>query len=336
MKSFKSTFVFAVLVLLLGIATFLEFNRSEKEEKSKDEQTKALPYWDQSQISELRIVSEDRDLHLIKKDSQWQILSPIKDKADISTVESMLSSMITDKLSKLELEGSAFNLSQYGFDEAKRFMEFINNSNTKKKLMLSSKKTYDGKYYLKYSDSPDVYLASSTWDQWIRRSVNEIRNKKLFSDQDKIKKLTIIDGKKKISFENIDSQWIIDGDKNFPVNETKLKTLISSLQNFRAADVSAEEQSTETLKKYKLVKPGLKLILELDGSESPIELNVSDLTKDSGDIFLYSNHLPFIYKTFKTVVEKWVVSKSDFKKESDKKESEKDINKNKEPMESVH
>ncbi|MCB0357940.1 MAG: hypothetical protein KDD40_13075, partial [Bdellovibrionales bacterium] len=72
-----------------------------------------------------------------------------------------------------------------------------------------------------------------------------------------------------------------------------------------------------------LLKPGLKLSAELENSQGSLELSVSDFAKDGNDVFLYVNRKPFIYKTFKTVAEKWNVKKSDFiVKEKEKTETE--------------
>ena len=320
MKSFKSTLVFAIVVAVLGGVAYWEFNKSQQEEGKKTEETKALPYWDKDQVTELRIVNEQqKELHLVRKDSKWQILAPVKDDADTSSVNSMLSSMVSDKLKKLEVEGS-LNPAKYGIDEAKRFIEFLGESAKKKKVILSNKKTYDGQYYLKYGDSSDVFLASSTWDQWVNRKVSEVRNKKLFTSNELVKKLTILDGKKQIIFEKVDSKWIIDGDKEFEVDDSKVSALVTSLQNFRASEVAAEEQTVNSLKTYKLKKPQLHLRLELENGKEPVELSVSQIPKDSGDVFLYTSHRPFIYKTFKSVAEKWQVAKADFKKEEKKEE----------------
>lgn len=322
MRQFKSTLIFAFIVLLLGLASYWEFNKSEEDNLKKEEQSKALPLWDKDQVTEFKIVNEGKELHLVKKDSHWQITAPVQDEADSSSVNSMLSSMITDKLTKLEVEGN-LDATQYGLNEAQRFFEFLSSSDKKKRIILSSKKTYDGKYYLKYGDSDEVYLASSTWDQWLRRSVNELRNKKIFKDEEKIKKLVITQGKKALRIENVDSQWLLDGDKNFPVDDSKINNLISSLENFRAADVSAEDQSQKSLKEHNLLNPEVKIVIDFEGDGPSRELFVSPLPKDLGDVYIYTNNRPFIYKTYKSIAEKWKVVKEDFKKKEEDKQSEK-------------
>lgn len=68
MKSFKSTLIFAFVVVAISIVAYWDLNRGEKEEEKKIEESKALPYWSSDQINELRIVNDNRnELHLVKK-----------------------------------------------------------------------------------------------------------------------------------------------------------------------------------------------------------------------------------------------------------------------------
>lgn len=229
----------------------------------------------------------------------------------------MLTSMISDKLNKLDVEGS-INPAQYGLDQAKRFIEILGN-NKKERLVISDKKTYDGKFYLKYADKEAVYLASSTWDQWINRKAGEVRNKKFFSNDEKIKKVTINEGKKQIILEKVGPNWVVDGDKSYPLDESKVHNLIDGLHNFRAADVVSEEKENKNLEKFNLKKPALKINIEFEENQNPVEINVSQIPKDAGDVYLNLNSRPFVYKTYKSIAEKWKVSKSDFKKTEEKR-----------------
>ncbi|MCB0355584.1 MAG: DUF4340 domain-containing protein, partial [Bdellovibrionales bacterium] len=259
MKSFNTTFIFALLVALLGGVAYWDLQRSKEQEQSQLELTKALPHWQQDQVSEIKIVNHDNnEIHLLKKDSSWQVLKPIEDEGDNSSIDGMISSLISDKLKKLNLSEPP-DLMKYGLDESKNYIE-ISSGESKKKILISSKKTFDGQYYLKYASDNNVYLASSTWNQWLNRKVNELRNKKLFTDQERVRKLTVINGKNKMTFEKQDLTWVVNGDKAFKADQNKVSTLVSSVQNFRASDVVAEEKSKDQLKKYNLLKPGLKLI----------------------------------------------------------------------------
>lgn len=322
MKPFSKTAIFGVVVVAICALAFWDFENTKKEEEDKAESEKALAHWNTEDIQELRIVNGDKELLLKLSDQQWRVDKPIKDQADESSVKSMISAISADTLTSLDLQG-AIDWAKYGLDTGKRFIEFIGKDEKKEKIFVSSKKSYDGKWYLKYENKEGLFLGSQSWESWLSRKPNEVRNKKLFSNFEKIQALDIIEGKKKISFSKDSNNWVIDNDKKFPVKEDKVNELMSSLQNFRAVDVVAEDNSSENLRKYDLSAPFLELDLKTSENQE-IKIFVSKKSKHSeNDRFVYMSHRPFIYKTYSSVVEKWQVAKANFKKEPEPKEEPK-------------
>ena len=329
MKSFSSTFIFGVVVSIVCGLAFYELKNSEKEEEQKKMSEKAMPFWKEEDVLELKIQNKNQSINIKREHSDWKILSPVVDKVDSSSLNSMLTAMLNEEVTKIEVEGSV-DWEKYGLSLNPNSIELIGSSKNIK-LLLSDLKTFDGKRYLKYTDKNDLYVASSIWDQWINRNISELRNKKLFTDFEKIKALKITSGRNLSTFEkvkemsnessvknsadNISEKWVFNKNKDFNLDYEKVNGLMSSLQSFRAIEVVSETVSGDKLKEFNLLKPELSLEMTLDDN-SILKMYVSRALKIMGEdsVFVYTDKTPFIYKTNKMTAEKWIINPSDYLK----------------------
>ncbi len=314
MKSFSSTLIFGIVVVIIASFAYWELKESDRERSSQSEGAKLLPYWDQEGIVHIEIFNNGKVLILDHDDTGWKILKPITDNADSSGVNSFISAIMADEVLDLNAD-TGVNWSQFGLDSEERYINIKHKDSREEKIYVSSKKSFDGKYYLKYAGKSRLYLGSTSWENWLNRSASDLRNKKLFLPDDKIVGLSLTPASKvHLNFTFSEDMWSLSEDSEFDLDQEKVKSLILSLQNFRATDVVSETIEVANLKKFGLEKPELRLDLMLENGTRRV-FYVSKAGTSSDDVFLYTSDRPYIYKTTKSITEKWNAPKENYKKE---------------------
>ena len=114
MGGLRSTIV--LLVLLVGIGSYIYFVESERDPAAADAKPKAFTELPADAIEEIRIKNADGETsHLQRVGDRWQILEPNKTDADGGVVGTVTSNLSTLEVQRVVDENPA-DLKQYGLD----------------------------------------------------------------------------------------------------------------------------------------------------------------------------------------------------------------------------
>ncbi|MEW6187625.1 MAG: DUF4340 domain-containing protein [Thermodesulfobacteriota bacterium] len=176
MNSRKFLIYSTVLILIAGTWGLLQFfaPRSQEEEK------KQLLFRDltQDKIEEIQLQRAGETIRL-KKDREWQILQPLRTKAEGSVVDSLIRTLTQLKAerrySEKQLEGPEF-----GLVPPRLRVSFLARGKWSE-LQAGNKTVVGNDYYVRVSNSPELALISAPSVQDLDRSLFDLRDKRVFS-----------------------------------------------------------------------------------------------------------------------------------------------------------
>jgi len=319
-KSLFKTLLAIVILVLLGLyAYFVEFKKSKEEVDKKEEEMKVIKDLKKDDISELKITHSDgKKIELKRQDGAFRIVSPIESETDKNVVDTILNTLETLKSSSKFVDNE--RLSNYGLTTPTLTIEYrLSNGNTGR-LISGIRNDFDGKYYMKLEDSPQIYLIEGYVRGNLDKDLFSLRDKSIFKvETNEIKKIEYKIGEMVYIFEQRDKIWEMISPQRVRADDDEINKLKNSIKNlsakafFEDAKSIAEfglDKTTDYLKVYKGADMSVSAltfskIKDQSGSERlyvmrantevPIEVDVSfykDLDKKPFD-FTFKKILDF-------------------------------------------
>lgn len=311
MKKFGSTYAFAILVLAIGVYTyFFEFKKAEEEKLKEVEGIKLLRDFKEDQITSIRWQKGTTDVELEKKGDSWQLLQPLNVEADKYSMESLLSTLTSEKEEILKLdEAASADPKSFGFDANSGFIE-IKTPQATKKFIISSKKTFDSRqYHMKIDGSNEIYFVSTTFGDLLDKPIKELRSKEILGELNLRMFSVQLDGKPEATFEKVNEGWKNSGNQDLKLDPKSITDWIAALKYIKAHDFLTENATEADKKKYGLDKPNLRV--KLVDSKNPIEFTASAPKEQK--IYLLTNKLPVIYEVTTAMMAPIQKTLSDFR-----------------------
>ena len=150
------------LVLAVSFITLQWYQ--ERQEQARQQAKKIFPVKEE-EITALTLKRGKEEIRLIKKDKEWEIINPLKSKADPVAVSSLLTTLsFLDKVRDL---GEEKDLANFGLSEPALVVEF-NAQGKIYKLALGAKTPGDQGYYVRKDQAPPSWSSlPPTRPPWI-------------------------------------------------------------------------------------------------------------------------------------------------------------------------
>ena len=179
MKTRNTLILLLIAIALLGFIAFWE--RRQPSTREAVEQSRHVVHFERDNIDGISIVNNETHIELRKNGNQWRIESPVKDRADMSAAEELLTS--AEMLTKEETLGESEK------DAAQRVKDFgLAQSNTRLKLlgkgappeMLFGKDSaIPGKIYMRLDGPNTIYVTSNELRNQVVKSADDFRDHRL-------------------------------------------------------------------------------------------------------------------------------------------------------------
>ncbi len=193
----------------------LDVRFKEKEVKLKEE--KVLHLAKDEDVSELSIEFNGKTVSLRKDGDKWEIVAPVKGRANDTAVESVVNTVTIDKKSRSLGDEDVPDESVTGLGNPQvRVTVKIAPSNIKRVLAIGNSSYKSGLYYAKWEDSKEIFLVSENFKNVVSKELDDFRNFYLFYDIDykNFRRFEISFGGTVFALKKIsDTDWrIISGD----------------------------------------------------------------------------------------------------------------------------
>jgi len=173
----------ALAVIALGVFAYLRF--FEIKQPSTEEATRQAQNvlnFDREKINGIVIQNGDERIEMRRRDNKWRLETPIKDQADNSFIENLLSDLENWQkdatISAREIDANKNGLNEYGLNKPKLRLKLIGQDKSPE-ILFGKDAALEGRMYIRFANSKEAFLAGQSIRKDIDRKPEEIRDRKL-------------------------------------------------------------------------------------------------------------------------------------------------------------
>jgi len=179
--NWRTTLVLAAIALgVLAYLRFFEMKQPSTGEAKRQAQN--VVNFDRNKISGIVIQNGDEKIEMQRRDNRWRLEAPIKDQADSSLIESLLSDLENwqkdGTISAKEIETDQSKLNEYGVNRPKLRLKLIGQDRPPA-ILFGKDAALEGKMYVRFENSKETFLAGQSVKKNIDKKSEEFRDRKL-------------------------------------------------------------------------------------------------------------------------------------------------------------
>lgn len=179
--NWRTTFVLAAIVLaVFAYFRFFELKQPSTEEAKRQAQN--VVNFDRAKIDGVVIQNGDDKIEMRRRDNKWRLEMPIKDQADGSLIENLLSDLENWQkdatISAKEIEADKSKLNEYGLNKPKLRVKLLGRDRPPE-IFFGKDAALEGKMYVRLEDSKETFLAAQTVKKDVEKKPEEFRDRKL-------------------------------------------------------------------------------------------------------------------------------------------------------------
>jgi len=180
MKPRTTLILLVIAAVFFGYMYFYEKNLPSSEEAKRQSQNVVNITPDK--IDGMVIQNGDDKIELRRHDKKWRLESPIKDQADSSLVDNILSEVESwqkdTTISAKEIEADKNRLNEYGLNKPKLRLKLLG-PDAPPEILLGKDAALEGKMYVRFENAKDAFVVSQAVKKAIDKKPNDFRDKKL-------------------------------------------------------------------------------------------------------------------------------------------------------------
>jgi len=179
--NWRTTLVLAAIVLaVFAYFRFFELKQPGTEEAKRQAQN--VVNFERAKIDGVVIQNGDDKIEMRRRDNKWRLETPIKDQADGSLIENLLSDLENWQkdatISAKEIEADKSKLNEYGLNKPKLRLKLLGQDRPPE-IFFGKDAALEGKMYVRLDDSKETFLAAQTVKKDIEKKPEEFRDRKL-------------------------------------------------------------------------------------------------------------------------------------------------------------
>ena len=179
--NWRTTLVLAMIAL--GVSAYLRFFEMKQPSTGEAKrQAQNVVNFDRNKISGIVIQNGDEKIEMQRRDNRWRLEAPIKDQADSSLIESLLSDLENwqkdGTISAKEIETDQGKLNEYAVNRPKLRLKLIGQDRPPA-ILFGKDAALEGKMYVRFENSKETFLAGQSVKKDIDKKSEEFRDRKL-------------------------------------------------------------------------------------------------------------------------------------------------------------
>ncbi|HTL78839.1 MAG TPA: DUF4340 domain-containing protein [Candidatus Babeliales bacterium] len=313
--------------------TFLAGQSVKKDIDKKPEEFRDRKLTDLSNVQVGRVVLKTPagEIELEKKDTHWEILKPLRARADDEKVNDLISQVTSARIGEFVAEDRG-DLRPYGLAEPRGSITLFDQEQQKKDQKVEIGKSIkvagrDEKgqtlqigaitekdkeqAYVRFAPRGSVYTLPKKLEEILNTKPADLRDNHLVRiDTNILDRITIdAPGKSKTILARKDANWTINNRNNTPADSGAVQRMIDAVQNEQVTKFV--EDVASNLPKYGLDKPQLQLTFSSFASENTAESKAGEqpfatiaFGKDEGDnVYTRLTDEPFVVAVRRVLLE---------------------------------
>lgn len=228
----RSTLYSILALVVLAIAAYFVLNR-EGEVSSSGTTGQMLASYDSTAIDKLELVAPSKTVVLEKQAGVWMLTSPIRYRADQTSVASAVGRGRRIELKSL-VSTNPENQKLFQVDSTGTLVNVYANGALKAAFIVGKQSNSFTENYVRLSGSNNVQLTNEVISSYFNKQPKDWRDKTVFkTDESNIKNVTFQYGDTTFALTMQDSLWRVGRDS---ANQTAVKPLLTALANIQADD----------------------------------------------------------------------------------------------------
>jgi hypothetical protein len=240
---FKGTLLLLIVFAALGgYVYFSDFYHQEERQKQEDAKKKLFGS-EAKDIAEITLEYDGKTFVGARKgEKDWEITSPSGLEADSESWEQLASSFVDIRKDEI-VSAQKTDLAPYGLDKPGIAVKAKLKSGETPGILIGSenpKKTFN---YGKRADSDEVFLISTSTSSAFKKSLTDLRNKKVLDfESDNIDGVRIsASGKPEVEIQKVGMDWLIKKPMEARADGGEVSSFLSAIQFSRASAFADEK-----------------------------------------------------------------------------------------------
>jgi len=170
----------AIVLAVFAYFRFFELKQPNTEEAKRQAQN--VVNFERAKIDGVVIQNGDDKIEMRRRDNKWRLEAPIKDQADGSLIENLLSDLENWQkdatISAKEIEADKNKLIEYGLNKPKLKLKLIGQDRPPE-ILFGKDAALEGRMYVRFDNSKETFLAGQSVKKDIDKKPEEFRDRKL-------------------------------------------------------------------------------------------------------------------------------------------------------------
>jgi hypothetical protein len=245
-------------MIALGVLAYLRFFEMKQPSTGEAKhQAQNVVNFDRNKISGIVIQNGDEKIEMQRRDNKWRLEAPIKDQADSSLIESLLSDLENwqkdGTISAKEIATDQGKLNEYGVDRPKLRLKLIGQDRPPA-ILFGKDAALEGKMYVRFENSKETFLAGQSVKKDIDKKSEEFRDRKLTGlITAQVTRVTLKTPAGEMELQKKDDHWDIVKPLRARGDDQKIADLIAQITTARIQQFVADDHGD--LHGYGLAEP---------------------------------------------------------------------------------
>jgi uncharacterized protein DUF4340 len=254
--NWRMTVVLAAIALgVFAYFKFFELKQPGTEEARRQAQN--VVNFDRDKIEGIIIQNRDERIELRRRDNRWRLETPIKDLADSSLIDNLLSDLGNWRkeatISAREIDADKSKLAEYGLNNPKLSLKLIGRDSLPA-ILFGKDAALEGKIYVRFENSKETYLAGQSIKKDIDKKPEEFRDRKLTDlIAARVSRVILKTPTGEIELQKKGDHWEILKPLRAPGDDQKIGDLIAQVTASRIQQFVADDHGD--LRAYGLAEP---------------------------------------------------------------------------------
>jgi hypothetical protein len=266
-----------ILLLLLAVGMYVYMRYYETNQPTTQEAEKLSDHVvqvDATGIDGITITNNEAKIELRKRDNQWQMDEPVKDRADDLVVSQLLSSLDPlDKETSLKPEGNKDDVRDLGLVKPNVTLQLLG-QDAPPEILFGKDTAIEGQEYLRLANSDEVYVVANTLRTQVTKTADDFREHRL-SDvaATQVTQVNIKTAAGEIELAKDHDHWVINKPIKGRGDDAKISDLVAQTLNTRIDSFVGNDQAGAA--NTALNDAAGTITLTAEGADKPLVLELS-------------------------------------------------------------
>lgn len=304
----KTTFILLGICIVGVVAVLLERKYGKTTEEWEKYEKKIFPDFKDKLVNKIEIHHNSSKITCLKKENKWFLESPISDRADSSTIDSILSELEwMERVGKPITSEPAkpLKLSEYGLDKPRAKLTF-HTSTGKRSISIGgyaigTAGLKDNVYIYLDDDKSTVLVTDDTIYDKITKELKDFRSKDVVEiNKDKVSKIELVLQEKRVLCEKKDKIWRLLSPVEDRADPDTLKEIVDKIDELKKE--SFVRDNVKDFSEWGLDKPAYKIALWTGAQQASVEILLGK--KTDSRLYAMTRGTPSIYTVKDDILDK--------------------------------